>query len=152
MTRLRIDEVLWDVIEKVESLDVAYHVEIKPFNLPDDEEKLCLFGNPYLLKTALENIIENACKFSSNKKAEVSLFCESHQICIHVFDNGPGIEKKDLANIFQPFYRADRTSKIKGYGIGLSLSHRIIGIHNGFIEIDSTLGEGTSVSIRFKTH
>jgi signal transduction histidine kinase len=68
---------------------------------------------------------------------------------IRVFDNGPGIDKKEIQNIFQPFYRSNNTSKIKGHGIGLSLSQRIIAIHQGTIEIDSSLGEGTQVSVIF---
>ncbi|HRI77916.1 MAG TPA: HAMP domain-containing sensor histidine kinase [Cyclobacteriaceae bacterium] len=151
MTRLRIDEMLWEAIEKVESMDPAFQIEIKEFQLPDDEEKLCLFGNPYLLKTALQNIMENACKFSPDHKAEISLSYEADQIRINIFDKGPGIGESDLEHIFQPFFRADRTSRIKGYGIGLSLSHRIISIHNGSIELESSIGHGTSAHITFKT-
>lgn len=151
MTSLRIDEVLWDVVEKVESLDEANSIEISTSHLPEDGEKLNVFGNPYLLKTALQNIIENACKFSPDRKAAVSILYQNEQIVIVVSDDGPGIEEKDIENIFQPFYRADRTSKIKGYGIGLSLTHRIISIHDGRIVISSRLGEGTSVTITFKT-
>jgi signal transduction histidine kinase len=101
------------------------------------------------LKTALQNIIENACKFSNDHQATISLICTNEELEIRVFDNGPGIDKKEIQNIFQPFYRSNNTSKIKGHGIGLSLSQRIIAIHQGTIEIDSSLGEGTQVSVIF---
>lgn len=69
---------------------------------------------------------------------------------IRIFDNGPGIQREELENVFEPFYRTNNTSQIKGYGIGLSLSQRIISIHNGALAIESVLGQGTVVTISFK--
>lgn len=149
MTRLRVDEVLWEAIEEVKALDPAYQTEILTVQLPDDEARLYLDANPYLLKTAFQNLVENACKFSMDHTARVSFSCSGTSIEIKITDQGPGIDKKDLENIFQPFYRADRTSKIKGYGVGLSLSQRIIRIHKGTVEVDSALGQGTAVTIHF---
>ena len=69
------------------------------------------------------------------------------ELVVEVSDQGPGIEKKDLNNVFEPFFRTDATSKIKGYGIGLPLSHRILSIHKGRIELDSSPGKGTLVKV-----
>lgn len=150
-SRLRIDEILWEVRESVQELNSKYKVDIHTIVMPENEEDLYLDANPYLLKTALQNLIENACKFSDDKMATVSLICTKGELEIRIFDKGPGIEKMELLNIFQPFYRADNTSKIKGHGIGLSLSQRIITIHNGAIEIDSSIGEGTQITVVFNT-
>lgn len=146
---LRIDEILWEVRESVQALNQQYKVDIHTIRMPENEEDLYMDANPYLLKTALQNLIENACKFSNDKMATVSLICSKDELEIRIFDNGPGIEKKDLQNIFQPFYRADNTSRIKGHGIGLSLSQRIITAHQGKVEIDSTPGAGTQVTVIF---
>lgn len=148
-TSLRLDEILWEVRESVLTLNANYKVDIHTITMPEEESKLYLLANPYLLKTALQNIIENACKFSNDHQATISLICTNEELEIRVFDNGPGIDKKEIQNIFQPFYRSNNTSKIKGHGIGLSLSQRIIAIHQGTIEIDSSLGEGTQVSVIF---
>lgn len=150
MSRLRIDEVLWESLERVKSLDASYKTEIITLTLPEDEEKLYINGNLYLLLIAFQNIVENACKFSVDHTANVSFACSKQDIEIRVSDNGPGIYKDELENIFQPFYRANRTSKIKGYGVGLSLSQRIISIHKGNIKVDSWVGQGTDVVVRFK--
>jgi signal transduction histidine kinase len=149
MARLRIDETLWESLERVKSLDPSYRTEILTLTLPEDEERLYIHGNVYLLLIAFQNIVENACKFSSDHTARVSFSCSQPYIEIRVSDNGPGIYKDDLENIFQPFYRANRTSKIKGYGVGLSLSQRIIRIHKGDIQVDSWIGQGTDVVVRF---
>lgn len=150
MTQVRVDEILWEVLEHVKSLNPAYETEIVNLELPDKSEKLSIYGNPFLLRTALINIVENACKFSFDHKARVSLVCSNHLIHIRISDQGPGMNDDDLQNIFQPFFRADRTSKIKGYGIGLSLSQRIIRIYDGKIEVNSKLGVGTDVNVILK--
>jgi signal transduction histidine kinase len=151
MTRVRVDEVLWDALEKVRSMDVHNITEVVRVELPEKEDQLCVYGNLYLLRTALVNIIENACKFSLDHTARISFYCTDRQIHINVTDRGPGIDDQDLKNIFQPFYRADRTSRTKGYGVGLSLSQRIIHIYEGEIHIDSRLGVGTEILIRLKS-
>lgn len=149
MTKVRIDETLWEVREKIQALDPEYRVNVHTIAMPADEDDLYMAANPYLLKTALQNLIENACKFSNDHIATISLICSAKELEIRIFDNGPGINKKDLENIFQPFYRSDSTSRIKGHGIGLSLSQRIIAIHHGKIEIESNPPEGTQVTVIF---
>ncbi|MBY0433934.1 MAG: HAMP domain-containing histidine kinase [Cyclobacteriaceae bacterium] len=149
-SRIRIDEVLWEVRENIHAQNSSYKVDIHTVVMPDNEEDLYLQANLYLLKTALQNLIENACKFSDDKMATVSLICSKNELEIRIFDNGPGIAKGELENIFQPFYRTDSTSKIRGHGIGLSLCQKIISIHNGTIEVDSTLGQGTQMTVIFK--
>lgn len=149
--RVRIDEVLWEVRESIQSLNAAYKVDIHTVVMPDNEEDLYLQANLYLLKTALQNLIENSCKFADDKTATVSLLCSKNELEIRIFDNGPGIAKEELQNIFQPFYRTDSTSKIKGHGIGLSLCQKIIAIHKGTIEVDSTVGQGTQMTVIFNT-
>jgi signal transduction histidine kinase len=149
MTRVRLDEVLWEVRETVESFDADYKVNFEIEDMPEEESRLYINGNLHLLKTALQNVIENACKFSFDKKAVVILSCPSDAVQVSVLDQGPGIARKDIVNVFQPFYRADGASKIKGYGIGLSLSQRIISIHKGSVEVESEPGKGTRVILRF---
>jgi signal transduction histidine kinase len=149
MSLVRMDEILWEVRDKVESFDSNYKVNVEIESMPEDENRLCINGNPHLLKIALQNVIENACKFSENKNCLVNLKCLPQKVQIHVIDQGPGIEKKDLNNVFQPFYRADATSKIRGYGIGLPLSQRILSIHRGEIKVQSQNGQGTRMILDF---
>ena len=150
MTRTRIDEIVWDVRESIQEMNKDYRMELNAFAMPENEEDLYVVANPYLLKTAIINIVENACKFSEDHTAVVSLACTKTEIELKILDNGPGIENHELENVFQPFYRTDNTAKVKGYGIGLSLSQRIISIHNGTVKIESQIGRGTLVTIVFK--
>jgi signal transduction histidine kinase len=149
MDRVRLDEILWELRESVEALDPAYQVKLEIRDLPEDESRLYIEGNPHLIKTALRNVIENACKFSVEKTAYLLLSCEARGLVVTVQDKGPGIEEKDLGQVFEPFFRAQATAKTKGYGIGLSLSQRIIALHKGQIQIDSVPGQGTIVRAVF---
>ena len=62
-----------------------------------------------------------------------------------------GIPEEDMPYIFEPFYRVEksRSQTIKGYGLGLNLCKTIMEAHNGRIEIESSLGEGTRVTLYF---
>jgi signal transduction histidine kinase len=147
MAEVRLDEILWDAREHVRAIDQNYKVEVIIKDMPDDENRLLVNGNPHLLRTAFQNVIENACKFSEDGRAEVTLMCKAEALVVEVVDRGPGIEEKDLEHVFQPFFRTDATSKVKGYGVGLSLSQRIISIHKGEISIDSNPGKGTRIFV-----
>ena len=150
MVRTRIDEILWEVREEVEALNNRYKVELNALTMPENEEDLYIVANPYLLKTAILNIIENACKFSTDQSAFVEMTCGKKEIELRITDHGPGIQQEEIQKVFEPFYRTNSTSQIKGYGIGLSLSQRIVSIHKGILQMESELGKGTVVTIRLK--
>lgn len=100
-----------------------------------------------LLKTAILNVFDNACKYSSNQIVEVTLCKEMEGIRLTVIDKGIGIPLKELPSIGSPFKRASNSFGVKGSGIGLSLTRKIIALHKGELEIESIEGEGTKVSI-----
>jgi signal transduction histidine kinase len=147
MNRVRLDEIIWEVRDFISTIDPTYRVEVGIHEMPEDENKLTVLGNPYLLKIAFQNIVENACKFAPNKQAKITLTSINAELVVEVSDQGPGIEQKDLNNVFEPFFRTDATSKVKGYGIGLPLSHRILSIHKGRIDLVSSPGHGTLVRV-----
>jgi signal transduction histidine kinase len=145
--QVRLDEILWDVRDSLQAMDARYVVGVEIRDMPDDDRQLCVIGNPYLIKVALRNMVENACKFSANHRAHVTLQRTHDQLTVSIADKGIGMKPSDIAHIFQPFFRTDASSKIKGHGVGLSLSHRIIAIHHGQIHVDSALGVGTLVTV-----
>lgn len=147
MKSVRIDEVLWEIREEITSLNPTYTVQVHADQMPESEDDLFIMANPQWLKTALRNIADNACKFSPDHTAVISLLCSKKEITIKIIDHGPGIEEKDIQKLFQPFYRTDSTSKIQGHGIGLSLAHKIIAIHQGTIDVTSSAGLGTEIRI-----
>lgn len=150
MSNIRLDEIIWEAREKILTVNPDYEIEFSISKMPEDETKMMVEGNPYLLRTAFLNLIENACKFSFDKKADISLLVADHEINIRVINCGPGIPLESAEKVRQPFYRSNNTSKIKGYGIGLPLAEKIIAIHKGSLEIESIPDETTVVSVSFK--
>ena len=103
---------------------------------------------------AFRNLIKNAIEAMDNNNKESLIYLSSyHEVLdgeefftVSVTDTGNGIEKKDLKKIFEPYF----TSKDKGTGIGLAIVEKIINEHNGKIDVDSIIGEGTTFFVRFE--
>jgi signal transduction histidine kinase len=150
MSKIRIDEIIWEAREKILAVHHDYEIEFSIAKMPDDEGQLMIHGNPYLMRTALINLIENACKFSFDQKAIVSLLCSPLEMVIRIINKGPGIPAESATKVFEPFYRSDNTAKVKGYGIGLPLAEKIISIHRGTLELESIPNESTVASLTLK--
>ncbi len=148
---IRIDEVILRLPSEIGRLDPAYTVKVQFGNLPENEENLLVFGNEPLLFTAIKNIVVNGCKYSNDHSTEVYLDANVRQVIITVTDKGKGIPATALKYIFQPFYRAEENVSSEGFGLGLSLADRIVKLHNGAIEVQSSLNVGTQFIITFPT-
>lgn len=144
---VRIDEVLLRLPYEVSKISKGYTVKLDFNELPAEEEKLLVFGNEHLLFTAIKNIVMNACKYSHNQQASVSLSMVQGGVLIGVSDTGMGIPAAEIPLIFQPFYRAGDHKQREGFGLGLSLASRIINLHKGKITVKSELEKGTIFTI-----
>jgi len=103
------------------------------------------------IEQVIINLVSNAMKYSKGSgKIEIFAGCVFNELYIKVRDNGIGIPKKDLPNIFDRFYRADkaRTRQHGGTGLGLAITKEIIANHGGTIKIDSEYGKFTEVIIK----
>jgi signal transduction histidine kinase len=103
------------------------------------------------LRSALQNIIGNAVKYSANGSAvEVTARAEAGGVEIRVADRGLGIDAEDLPHIFKPFFRGRHAvdAQVRGTGVGLSVVRHVIAAHRGTIAVDSRVGEGTTITVR----
>lgn len=145
---VRMDELIWDVRDEVAALNPRYRVRVELGTLPDDPDQLVLPGNKTLLTTALKNLTENACKFSIDGQALVTVHFEPDQLTISIQNTGQSIPAADLPYIFEPFYRSQQTAGVRGYGVGLSLVDRIVRLHNGQITVHSPADQPTVFSLK----
>lgn len=145
---VRIDEVLMRLPGEIQSRTQSHSVSLHFPELPEQAEKMLVFGNEELLFTAILNIVSNACKYSPDNHADVSLYFDHEGFVITIADKGIGMEEKELANIFQPFYRVQQNRNIKGFGLGLALASQIIKLHKGVVKVSSVKGAGTIFTIR----
>jgi signal transduction histidine kinase len=144
---LRIDEILWETRAELIDRKKDYKISIEFIQPIDDDKELIISGNHHLLKTAIANLMDNACKFSPDKSAEIFLSVKAKIIVAEFTDKGIGIDPEDLEKIFHPFFRANNAKNISGNGLGLTLTDKIIRIHHGTIAIESQLKKGTKVTV-----
>lgn len=110
-----------------------------------------LLGDPHRLDQVLFNIAGNALKFTERGEVRLRFQCEGiadgvQQVLVSVQDTGLGMSRAFVERIFEPYTQEHRRSG--GTGLGMTISKRLVEIMNGTIQIDSTEGVGTTVSVR----
>ncbi|MGC9346503.1 MAG: sensor histidine kinase [Anaerolineae bacterium] len=106
-----------------------------------------------LVREALNNLVENAIAHTSaGKKITLRLEIQDDYSCFVVEDEGSGIARDQLPRIFERFYRGDasRDRRTRGTGLGLAIVAAIVRAHNGEVEVESELGEGTRFRLSFR--
>jgi len=108
-----------------------------------------LFGNPIQLRQMINNLLDNALKYTPQGGAiKVAVIIEGTQLILQVVDTGIGIPVVDLPYIFDKFYRAGNINiNLVGTGLGLSIVKSIVENHNGRIWVDSVVNQGTKFTI-----
>ncbi|HUH73736.1 MAG TPA: HAMP domain-containing sensor histidine kinase [Chitinophagales bacterium] len=144
---VRIDEVLLDARQQVQQANPTYKIDIHFENNFDNDFQISVNGNEYLLKTAFVNLFENGCKFSNHHQSTVTVLFVEDKIVLQFKDQGIGISAADLESIFIPFYRGENRKHAEGNGIGLSLTQKIVLLHQGEISVISKSSEGTIFTI-----
>ncbi len=103
------------------------------------------------LSLAFTNLVENAIKYNKDSGwVHVSLDADHKFFYVKVIDSGRGIPEESIDYIFERFYRVDKShsSEIDGTGLGLAITRSAILVHKGAIKVTSTIGEGTTFSVR----
>lgn len=111
-----------------------------------------LMGDPRRVKQILMNLLSNALKYTDRDgEIRITAYLEKPWITLTVADNGVGIPEEDLAVVFQPFEQSRYAAGMAkdGTGLGLPLTRELVEQHGGTIELKSTVGVGTTVTIKF---
>jgi signal transduction histidine kinase len=116
------------------------------------KKQVWIEAQPQLLGQLLENLIENACKYSDpGRMVEIKVTSARDRVALVVEDRGCGIAEADLPHIFEPFFRGDQTTAVgpRGAGLGLSVVERIATAFGGMCSVQSTLGKGSHFEVSF---
>lgn len=148
LSEVRLDEILFKVISDVQKQNQGFKVTLVFETFPDNEKLITVFGNANLLYIALKNIIENGCKYSDNQQTDVSVSFSENNILISISSKGDIISESDIQNIFQPFFRSVSAQQKQGFGLGLTLTKRILSLHKGTIQVASNLDAGTIFTVQ----
>ena len=144
---VRLDELLLDTRQAVLKSNPDYGVNIIFEREIEEDDFISVLGNEYLLKVAFTNLIDNGCKFSDDRQSTVAISFHVKNVILRFSDTGIGISPEDIANIFTPFYRGANKKYAEGNGIGLSLTNKIIHLHQGSIAVSSRVNEGTTFTV-----
>jgi|SRR5579862_9377592 len=153
---VELGEVVAQVVEnerfhaKEKNLDLIYQV-----SAPKDSGGKVIrplyysFVDPHRIAEVLQNIIDNAIKYTLNGSITVRLTGNLTVIQIQVSDTGAGIPTEDIPHLFQKFYRVDNstTRTIGGTGLGLYISRKLVELYNGRIWVESQLNKGSTFFI-----
>jgi two-component system phosphate regulon sensor histidine kinase PhoR len=138
--------------EKVDLLEIAERCK-KAVMETHPQAEIALVGvnemieaDPFLLEIAIQNLLENGIKYGSNK-IEIKVGEGS----ISVTDDGMGIPESEIPKIFNRFYAIDRAKsrKLGGVGLGLAIVKGIVELHQGRVEVVSTVGKGSCFTLFF---
>jgi len=130
--------------------DIQFLTEDKNQNFEIElQNDVTIKGDSDLLYQAFFNFLNNAVKYTPESgHIFLSLQAINNSAVILVQDTGIGIKKEELPNIFNRFYRSDKSRSLeKGYGLGLSIAKWIITLHQGSLEVDSEPKQGTRIKI-----
>jgi signal transduction histidine kinase len=93
------------------------------------------------------NIIGNALVHNNGNAAITILCSQAEKTSIKICDNGKGMERDELSNIFDRYYRGKGAKKTAGSGLGLAIAKEIVQAHDGSITVESEVGKGTIFTI-----
>lgn len=148
MTPVHIEDLAFLAKDELLSAHPDYAVTIDYDHIPENENETVIEGNEELLKRVFANLIDNACKYSADHRAQILISTDEKHCTVRVRDQGIGIAEEDLPHIFNPFYRAPDASGKPGFGIGLSICQRILELHQGQISVSSTVGKGSEFTVQ----
>lgn len=147
-TPVRIDELLWETAEVIrEKRKSSGRVDIQFLRAPEQDTLVTCNGNESLLKVLFINLADNACKFSPDHTARITIDFDNSNILVRVINSGPGIPPSEADKVFEPFYRGSNAQQTRGHGLGLSICKKIVQLHAGELSIEPS-AEGTVMLVR----
>ena len=117
------------------------------------DEELFLTGSDILIYRMLYNLVENAIKYNQKDgTVTVSAIREKNEVVLTVSDTGNGIDEAFRTQIFEPFFRIDksRSRELGGVGLGLTMVREVVRVHDGTIEVYANKNKGTTFEVKMR--
>ena len=128
--------------EKIKNINELMNVRNIKINYELNDDEIYVFGDYNRLSQVFINLIKNSIEAKS-KNITLKCYTKNNNVIVNIIDDGTGINKDAILKIKEPFY----TTKIKGTGLGVSLSNEIVLAHHGKLKYESEYGRGTSVKV-----
>lgn len=115
----------------------------------DSLKSVTVRGNAELIRRAIENVLRNALRYSSQGQAiVVNLEVDRDTLLLNICDSGPGVAEEKISSIFDPFVRLQSPYSGKGYGLGLAIVRKVITAHHGQVSATNRQEGGLNIAIR----
>jgi two-component system phosphate regulon sensor histidine kinase PhoR len=144
---VRLEDVIHESLDVQRSLAEGKSVNLEPSGPP---EQVCVWTDQRALRTILDNLINNAVKYTPpGGRVVVAWNADEHEARIDVIDSGVGIPSDQLPRVFERFYRVDRSRNraVGGTGLGLAIVKHLVEELGGRVEAQSTLDRGSTFSV-----
>lgn len=134
---VRIDEVVFDVINELEAIYPDFFFKID-FNIENPSEKeLKVEGNRQLLRSAFMNLLLNSIVYNSENYTDIIFTISPETLSVKIINSGAILNKKEQSYLFDHYFRGDNSKGKSGFGLGLVLVQKIVTIHEGKIDYSS---------------
>jgi signal transduction histidine kinase len=134
MTSLRVDELIFETMNELAILEEETHFDFNIQSEIEDAAELVVTGNERMLKLAFNNILKNASAYSEDKKVIINLNLKGKKIIVDILNNGKILSSGEQEMLYQYFFRGENSRQVKGFGLGLVLTQKIIQIHKGELQ------------------
>ncbi len=142
-TSVDLATVVADAMNNVAPQALRKHIEII-----DEVPRITVRGERQLLGSLVTILLDNSVKYSHTPSViRVAAQASGQKVQLRVSDEGVGMSRETIANVFTRFYRADSARSTEGYGLGLAIAEKIVHQHGGTIRVESQLGKGTTVTV-----
>ncbi len=139
-------QVFDDIIRSASTIAEKKNIKIEFLK---DQPVIIILGDYDRLRQMFMIILDNSIKFSDEYKTVHINLSKTDKITVSIKDEGVGMDKDDLENIFEKFYKSNLRQNASGTGLGLSIAKQIAIKHNGYIEVESALGVGSTFTFQF---
>ncbi len=133
---VRIDDLIFDAIEEIKSLNPNSIFKVTISEDVMDEPSLTVQGNQRLLKAAFSNLLSNSIQYSDNNQSNVFISNNEKSIVIRIENHGHTIGNQERQFMFQHFFRGENSQGTRGFGLGLVLIGKVVSLHKGSVKYD----------------
>jgi len=135
----RLPPIIRDVVKRVRGAHPDMQIAV---DIPEEKFPILRLDSTRIAQV-LDNFLNNARKYAPESHVEVRIRRQERNILVEVEDQGPGIAPEHLSHLFERFYRVTNDQSIRGTGLGLYISRKIVEAHGGEVGVESELGKGT---------
>ena len=150
MTKIRIDELIFETINELSFIYEKAHFDFNIQSDVEDADQLLVTGNERMLRIAMNNLLKNAIAYSSDQIVIINLQIENSRIKIDILNNGKILSTDEQELLYKYFFRGENSRQIKGFGLGLVLTDKIIRIHQADLLYSIAEGGKNGFTVYFK--